>query len=44
MESREIKFGRYSAVYIALESDQHKYETLKELFGFLNINQTIVLC
>lgn len=42
MEAEKLNLDGIQQHYIALESDQHKYETLKELFGFLNINQTIV--
>lgn len=42
MEAEKLNLEGIQQYYIALESDQHKYETLKELFGFLNINQTIV--
>jgi translation initiation factor 4A len=42
MEAEKLNLEGIQQHYIALESDQHKYETLKDLFGFLNINQTIV--
>lgn len=42
MEAEKLNLDGIAQHYIALESDQHKYETLKDLFGFLNINQTIV--
>ena len=42
MEAEKLNLDGITQHYIALESDQHKYETLKDLFGFLNINQTIV--
>jgi translation initiation factor 4A len=42
METEKLNLEGIQQHYIALESDQHKYETLKDLFGFLNINQTIV--
>jgi len=42
MEAEKLNLDGIQQHYIALESDQHKYETLKDLFGFLNINQTIV--
>ena len=42
MEAEKLNLDGITQHYIALESDQHKYETLRDLFGFLNINQTIV--
>lgn len=42
MEAETLNLEGIKQHYIALESDQHKYDTLKDLFGFLDINQTIV--
>ncbi len=42
MEAEKLNLEGIQQHYIALENDQQKYETLKDLFGFLNINQTIV--
>jgi len=42
MEAEKLNLEGIQQHYVALQSDQHKYETLKDLFGFLNINQTIV--
>ena len=42
MEAEKLNLEGIQQHYIALENDTQKYETLKDLFGFLNINQTIV--
>tara|TARA_E500000178_G_scaffold349618_1_gene406877 strand:+ start:3325 stop:4500 length:1176 start_codon:yes stop_codon:yes gene_type:complete len=42
MEAEKLNLEGIQQHYVALESDQHKYETLKDLFGFLNLHQTIV--
>ena len=42
MEAEKLNLEGIQQHYIALENDHQKYETLKDLFGFMNINQTIV--
>jgi translation initiation factor 4A len=42
MEAEKLNLEGIQQHYIALDSDQQKYDTLKDLFGFLDINQTIV--
>lgn len=42
MEAEKLNLDGIQQHYIALEGDTQKYETLKDLFGFLSINQSIV--
>jgi|SaaInlStandDraft_5_1057022.scaffolds.fasta_scaffold03502_3 translation initiation factor 4A len=42
IEAEKLNLEGISQYYIALRSDQDKYETLKDLFGKLSINQTII--
>ena len=42
MEAEKLNLDGIQQHYIALEGDAQKYETLKDLFGFLSINQSIV--
>jgi translation initiation factor 4A len=42
IEAEKLNLEGIQQYYIALNSDQDKYETLKDLFGKLSINQTII--
>ena len=42
IEAEKLNLEGIQQYFIALNSDQDKYETLKDLFGKLSINQTII--
>lgn len=42
MEAEKLNLDGITQHYISLNSDQEKFETLKDLFGHLSTNQTIV--
>ena len=45
LEKRELlTLQGIAQFYIALENDEHKYSTLKDLFGTLTISQAIIYC
>jgi translation initiation factor 4A len=42
IEAEKLNLEGIEQFYIGLENDQQKYDTLKDLFGKLSINQTII--
>jgi len=44
VKSSDLKVDKISQFYIALTSDQQKYEVLKDLFSNITISKTIIYC
>jgi translation initiation factor 4A len=44
VKSEKLTLDGIKQYYISLDSDQDKLDTLKDLFGMLNVSQTIIYC
>jgi superfamily II DNA/RNA helicase len=44
MKKEELNLECIKQYFVALENDLHKYETLKDLFSVISVNQCIIYC
>jgi translation initiation factor 4A len=44
VKSEQLTLEGIEQYYVALETDEHKYEALKDLYGVLSLSQSIIYC